>query len=209
MGGGDDSLFSDGPDRVDLGAGKDYAFFYGPATLDRAMLIEGGPGADTLHGSSGSERMRGGGGDDLIEGRGGDDDFDVRGGGQDDVVCDPDAARPRGTVRLDVRDGVSGCGTILRTGTARPLFVVADRDVVTLECPPDQRRGCRGTIRVESGGRTVQRRRFAMRPDRLTDVIVRRRPLPRGRYRLTITTRNAIGRPVVIRRRFTVAARRP
>jgi Ca2+-binding RTX toxin-like protein len=180
-----------------------------------AAVMLGGPGDDGLLSGFGSDRIDGGTGRDAITTKGGSDRAWLRDGQADQVRCGR-----RSVIRADRRDLTSGCRRLDRTGVPRPVItsvggvIFEENDgseaFVDIACSDDQRRGCRGQLRVIAWGRTVGRRRFAVRPGGRTfleniplDPRVRREAARRGRLAVVyrVDTTDARGRPVVLRRK--------
>jgi Ca2+-binding RTX toxin-like protein len=211
-GAGDDRVSGGGEDVLLLGPGDDDGSVTANGFDNPEAIVDGGPGDDSLTGSLDGERLRGGPGRDELDGNGGDDVIEALDGEPDGVYCMPANGPPGGTVSADVVDLVQYClpQSIRRPGPARVHLEYASRSDAELVCPSDHGPWCRGRLRLVRRGRTVVVRPFAVAHDAVRAIRwFRDRELTRGRYTLYIVTRNAAGRPIVLRRTFTVAGRRP
>jgi len=230
-GDGDDRIVDvDGRDLLVGGAGDDYLLTTDDHSFrlisdvlpgrseqgsreGRSILL-GGEGEDFLRSGLGSDRLDPGPGRDTVLAYGGQDSVWLRDGEADDVECGRLAR-----VRVDVRDLTQHCRHVERTGVVRPhdLGVSSrthggERATVGLGCSDDQRRGCRGLVRVFALGREVGRERFSVRPGRSDLVTIRldrrvarevaRRGSLRAYYR--VDTHDDRGDRVVLRRRQTI-----
>jgi hypothetical protein len=231
-GGDDDLRDGSGADRLEGGPGNDalsagdidtpvpglplYALRKPPIDPGGATLL-GGPGRDGVRGGPGEDRLDGGPGRDAIS-AGGTDRVWTRDGHFDEIRC---MANP--VVRADRLDLTAGCRRLQRTGVPRPVItavggvIFEDNDgryaTAYLSCSDDQRRGCRGVLRVVALGRTVGRARFSVRPGRtqLLEQIdladwVHRLASRQGRLRVLYVahTADARGRRVTLTRRGAV-----
>jgi len=213
-----------GADIVVAGTGNDHvdADFESDAEPSRAGepdSIAGGPGADTLMGGARLDAIDPGAGADTVDGGPGGATVRAVDGASDLVTCSRDARA--GTGSVDAADLVRGCAAVDRTGVARPrLLLLGQSDLdadgvlrVGIGCSQDMRRACRGRLRISRRGRTLARMPILIRrgtarlfrprvPRRLATT--RGSRCPHSRVRLTLTLRDAGGRPLTIRRRHTV-----
>jgi len=141
-------------------------------------VLRGGARADILSGGPGDDDIDGGGGDDRLYGHGGANR--IAGGEGDDQIATDGPGRLFGGPGLDT----------IRAGAGK---------------------GCSGRVTVRVGGRLAGRGRFVLRADvdREAPIALRRfarlRVLAAGRMRvaLRVDTRDARGRPIVLRAHAT------
>lgn len=212
-GAGDDSLAGGpGADRLDGGPGDDFVRGDGGANV-----VLGGPGRDTAFGGAGPDRVDGGPGPDRLDGGGGRDRLFSRDGELDLVVCTSYRFVDRASIaRADTGDLVRLCGTVRRPRPTRPQIVSVTQGFerhravrVDVGCSQDQPGGCRFAMRVIVAGRVVARRVVRVVPGQgqeseLSVPGAPYRAAVRGCGRLAatalVTTRDAAGRPFVVRR---------
>lgn len=226
---GDDALVTDRASRVFSDLRSLSPLPDGPPlpAQGRALLLAG-PGDDTVISGPGADRLDPGEGRDTVTTfvpaiSGGADTVWLRDDDPDTLICDR-----RSAVRADSRDHLARCERIERTGAPRPrLLDVGARGSFTgnrggsgtafIGCSDDFGRRCRGLVRVYALGREVGRERFSIAPgtfdatvrfplDRSVFDAVGERDRLRSSYR--VDTRDARGRPVVLRGRQTLCTSR-
>lgn len=181
--------------------------------------FSGGPGFDQIgYEEAGGAKTR-----DDSEQPSGRDTVVAADGGPDGVVC---AGAP-GRISADAADVTLSCGrNVRRRGAARPGFLElpgldslsVDQGVaVSMACPAEMRRGCRVRGELRAGGRAIARKVWRLAPghprhgsagDQVLKVPAAvRRSVCAGRatLRLTLRTRDARGRAVVLRARIAAA----
>jgi hypothetical protein len=182
-----------GPDELRAGRGRETDSLSGGAGRD---VLDGNDGANVLDGGSGIDRMRAAGGRDLVK---------ARDRGPDEVYC----GRGRDRAQLDGLDWFfPACERVAvrRAAAAVPLsdFSAQEPDAgvprLTVGCPADGPRTCRGRVDVDSGRTHITDGRFAIRRGRLRSVALKapRSSLAQREYsvRFKVTSLDRRGRRV-------------
>lgn len=218
--GGDHLIGGPGADRLDGGPGDDSLLGYGGADI-----LLGGPGRDSADGGIGADRVDGGPGPDNLDGGGGRDRLRSRDAERDLVECGYQVVDRASVAHADAGDLVRMCGTVRRPGPARPQIVSVTQGFeqhravrVDVGCSQDQPGGCRFALRASVAGRVVARRVIRASPGQGWEPELR---LPRAGYRSAIsdcgrlvvavfvTTRDAAGRPLGVRRSASLRSATP
>jgi Ca2+-binding RTX toxin-like protein len=124
-----------------------------------ADVLIGNSGPNVLQGGPGNDRLNGGGGADTLDGGSGDDALQALGGGMDALLCEG------GTdgVIADARDVLNNCEIVERTLVQVLVATTkAKRGVVRipLRCSAYSTDGCKGTLTLKVGKRTLGTKAF-------------------------------------------------
>jgi RTX calcium-binding nonapeptide repeat (4 copies) len=222
-GGGSDRVSGGGGDDIiegtSVGTGMDTVVAE-PGDRDR---LSGGGGDDYINGGEATLVINGGRGQDQIEGGSRRDSIRAGDGEADAVRC----SGGRDRVSVDGHDFVSGCERIRRRGraaavlaTVGPVWVntvsprAGGRVELSVGCPTDGPRVCRGRLRLLHGGRKIHDKAFRLRRGRTRGQRLRISDELRGQVtrdrRVTlvsrISSRGRRGRATVRRRPLVLDA---
>jgi len=174
-----------GCDVLRGGAGSDYLSVDGYVGFGRRRIgrsrtadrADGGPGPDRLYGNRGPNRLAGGPGRDVLNGGPGNDRLGARDRFPDSVTCGRGADRVAlGALDFFSNRGADRCERPRRTVPAAAIvFGLPDPDrgeiyigdqrsaFVSVGCPGDAPRHCRGVLRLVHRGHELGRARFRLR----------------------------------------------
>jgi len=210
-----------GSDRISGRGGSDTLSGFDEAEPGRGRTrdrITGGTGDDTIYGSAGSDRVKPGPGQDDLTLYRGNERVNLRDRSIDTVEC----GRGRDRVKLDRQDFAwDRCERTRRRGAAAAVALATDADArfegdpdqpfVTIGCPLDGPRACRGTASILLRGRRTARKRFRIRRGRVKELKFRPsllRQLEGKPVRIVVRSRDRRGRRSkrVRRAKFVTAA---